>query len=803
MQRLAIGIIFALLCSLPAWTQISRTGSCAAQATSCTLSAVNSGDLIVCQGYRSASTTAPSLPGSNTSVLTLSTSSSGTTGAERMWCRKASSGSDTGSGTSTNASTVACIAYSGTGVGTTTNCATTGLGGHASNQAKASTTIDYPAITMSRTDNTSWVAEFAGDSAAVPGGSSDTTSVVCAPSNCSTAGIDTQAADTNATVTAHADHTVSVTSSTWLTAVAEILLATVATPTYNYDAGTYSGSVTVTISDATGGSSVVYCTDTSNTCTPGASYVSPVTISTTGTYLRSQATKSGMESSAVKSALYTITTPCTSNCPTLAQDVSWGSNDSQDTAVNNWIFNLPNPTLGGSSTQGDASNNTVVMAIYWGGGGSTTTISSITDDGPGGGNTWSTGPTCNDGGSPKTNIQISYVSGIKQGTQKVMLAFSGNTSNVLVRFAEFYNVGAMDGSSCTATGLSGPTLTAGSITPSATYDLIYQFGANGSLCCGNPVTSYVPGSGFNLLPSDRIYGAWAQWTVDGSTSPINPTMTASGNTDSWLSAAIAFKSAAAGTAPSATAIRIMREWHFLMGSGVNGATQTVQWPCYGNLSVLLNGEGPIYHPLDATTPVADTDSNTYSKVTAPSAQPYMFYAANQTCSSPNSRTVTLKNGTGISAGSTWVFYDVVNAATSPYDTSAVTAPGATQSVTGTSVCGAAGDTDHSPDITPTAGPGVVFVVTNEGTGPICALRTPATYIFDSAWATGITDGSSELDNGNAHGHVYYSGTPALDFHWDWANNGGGPSDINALAASFKQAPAAASGTRKRVMVTTN
>ena len=44
-------------------------------------------------------------------------------------------------------------------------------------------------------------------------------------------------------------------------------------------------------------------------------------------------------------------TACASPCPTLAQDVLWGTNDGQDTAVNGWNFVLPNPTLGSSASK--------------------------------------------------------------------------------------------------------------------------------------------------------------------------------------------------------------------------------------------------------------------------------------------------------------------------------------------------------------------------------------------------------------------------------------------------------------------
>lgn len=78
-----------------------------------------------------------------------------------------------------------------------------------------------------------------------------------------------------------------------------------ATPTFSPVAGTYSVAQTVTIGSATGGASIVYCQDTVNTCTPGTSYSTPVSVSATG-YLRAQATASGYTASSVGSAAYTF-----------------------------------------------------------------------------------------------------------------------------------------------------------------------------------------------------------------------------------------------------------------------------------------------------------------------------------------------------------------------------------------------------------------------------------------------------------------------------------------------------------------
>lgn len=285
---------------------ITRTGSCSNQATApatCTLSAVNTGDLIVCQGYRGASTTAPGTPGSNTSVLTRATTASGTTAAERIWCRKASSGSDTGSGSSTNSTAVACVAYSGTNVGTTANCNTTGIGGTASNAGKTSVIVDYPALTMTSTDGSSYVAGFAADSAAVPGAPTGMTTVSNAGA---TPGI--RVSDTNAGVSAWADQTVSITSGTYVSATVEIVGQRVATPTPSVLPGYWANSQTVSLSDATGSSTIHYTTDNSTPTCASTTYSSGISVPTTTT-IKAVGCKSGYATSDILSADYHIGNP--------------------------------------------------------------------------------------------------------------------------------------------------------------------------------------------------------------------------------------------------------------------------------------------------------------------------------------------------------------------------------------------------------------------------------------------------------------------------------------------------------------
>jgi hypothetical protein len=81
---------------------------------------------------------------------------------------------------------------------------------------------------------------------------------------------------------------------------------TVATPTFSPTAGTYTSSQSVTISVASpNASAVLYCQDTTNTCTPATSYSSAVSVTGTG-YLRAYATHSGFNNSGIASGQYQI-----------------------------------------------------------------------------------------------------------------------------------------------------------------------------------------------------------------------------------------------------------------------------------------------------------------------------------------------------------------------------------------------------------------------------------------------------------------------------------------------------------------
>ena len=81
--------------------------------------------------------------------------------------------------------------------------------------------------------------------------------------------------------------------------------APVATPSFSPGGGTYTGSVTVSISDATSGATIHYTTDGSTPTTSSPVYSSALTFNQTTT-LKAMAAASGMTDSAVASATYTI-----------------------------------------------------------------------------------------------------------------------------------------------------------------------------------------------------------------------------------------------------------------------------------------------------------------------------------------------------------------------------------------------------------------------------------------------------------------------------------------------------------------
>jgi hypothetical protein len=99
---------------------------------------------------------------------------------------------------------------------------------------------------------------------------------------------------------------------------------TVAAPTFSPPGGTYSSAQSVTLSDATAGSSIRYTVDGSTPTATSTLYSGPISVSATRT-INAIGLKSGSTTSAVASASYTIgTSPAT--CPTQSDTPDFGPN---------------------------------------------------------------------------------------------------------------------------------------------------------------------------------------------------------------------------------------------------------------------------------------------------------------------------------------------------------------------------------------------------------------------------------------------------------------------------------------------
>lgn len=246
-RKLAFLVILGTL-ACPLWAAVAHDGNCAATATSCTFSATATGDMKIVFAYVNNSVTIPSLPAGWTTIDSGATAATGVTAAFRIGCNVSSSSGDTGTGTWTGATMVSAISYSGTSVLTTGNCNFTGVGATAKNNAKTSTTLNYPAIgSPHQATGTSWFAGFAGASA---GAACTPTGMTSVASN--GAGPAVAVADTNAGAASWSSTNCTVTSGTWMSSVLEIAQASCKNTAYAGTNFTCKQSTAISIPGACG-----------------------------------------------------------------------------------------------------------------------------------------------------------------------------------------------------------------------------------------------------------------------------------------------------------------------------------------------------------------------------------------------------------------------------------------------------------------------------------------------------------------------------------------------------------------------
>lgn len=418
------------------------------------------------------------------------------------------------------------------------------------------------------------------------------------------------------------------------------------------------------------------------------------------------------------------------------------------------------------------AGNTLIMLILHESFGITSTITDAT-----GGNTWTKACTVSDSGN-HLDMDVWVAFNIVAGTRRVTATFSSQADDVSPRLLEFNNVTAVDG--CGGQTGSGTSVTSGSITPTVTGDLVLQnVFRSGTI----QATSYTPGSQSNitwqLADADLRESGSTQWGVYNSTSALNTTMSMAGST-SWISSSIFLKNGASGGTPT-SGIRVRSTQHnniFPTAEGGPSGTFNLQLPSSGNLLVAAFSSGG-----NSITSITDSNSNTWvSAGLTPHNDTLcqIWYAANATSS--NNLVVTVSKD-AYNTADTIVFFDVLGAATSPFDN-------ATQA-TGTQ--GSRSDFNTN-SITPTTSNGLIIAEMGVALNTISDTTTSGA-LFDSHFYDNNTGTFSQLDENNGWAHYYNSGTSAVTFGWHPLHpSGANIGNWAALSAAFKAAPAAATKT---------
>jgi hypothetical protein len=377
-------------------------------------------------------------------------------------------------------------------------------------------------------------------------------------------------------------------------------------------------------------------------------------------------------------------------------------------------------------------------------------------------------------------VSIYVASNVAAGSRMVNLHRSNITPNVAMSVSEYYNVGAVDASACHPFSGSSTSITAGSMTPTVTGDLLWQWAINAGGGGGlpNSTSSFSAGSQSNITwqlnGTDLYDGDATQAGIYNATSTINPTFT-SGTAQNFTSCAVALKAASVGTAPTAT-FRIL---HMLHQQHPKSAANpfAVQFPTSGNLIVnsYISGGSNI-------ASISSSPSNTWSSTgpqvgnEAITALSQIYYAANASTSSSMTMAVSRNDN---SRDGTFMLYDITGAASSPFDKDS---GGETANQTGL----VSSFTTCSGCLTPSSTNEIVIANAGWNFCTGIGVGAPNGSLLDSATDTGNgVDGPESVDQNNGWLHYYDPNTNPVTVTWAMACGGTAESEWAGRVAAFK------------------
>jgi hypothetical protein len=336
-------------------------------------------------------------------------------------------------------------------------------------------------------------------------------------------------------------------------------------PTFSPAGGTYATAQTVTIGDATGGTTIYYTTNGTTPTTSSSVYSGPVAVSASGT-LQAIALETGYTTSVTGSATYTI-----------SSTVSVSTSCYQGSAASSF-------TMGPINTTGA---NEIAIAVA-----SFNVISSVTDNM---GNGYAIGLTAESGGSPNNQIFYWNTPTVGSGHNFTVNGNSGLYASACV-FVMYGVTGGYSGAqNANSVGYSSATCQGGSITPGSGQQVVVAgFGTYAPTGVPTLDSSYTVGA-YQAGAAGSAFGEAAGYIIQPSGTATNPKWNW-GNSATTPGCVIAAFSGGPGVPTAAIPT-------FTPAAGTYASSQTV------SISDATPGT-TIYYTTNGTTPA--TSSSVYS-----------------------------------------------------------------------------------------------------------------------------------------------------------------------------------------------
>lgn len=449
-----------------------------------------------------------------------------------------------------------------------------------------------------------------------------------------------------------------------------------------------------------------------------------------------------------------------STTPQLVQHVSSASMSPfvGDPNGNNYTFKLPNPPISGDAL--------IVKLTYTNG----LAVSSISHTVGG-----SFGAACQTTGQGNAIVSAVYVLPNVSNPSSAIDTFTITLNSAANQFSytvsEWTNIATSSpcngGKATNSISPSGGSISPGAFTPGAnpagnlilTFVDMDEFGNNGT----SP-TGWTAGTNFTLLDDmtantgSGYLSRASQYYFQATPASLTPSITVAGSTDQYNSISVALKVAPSG-GPLPSTIYIVKINHESSVGTPNSGTWHLQQPTAGNLRVYVLPWSNLVTSITSSDTCAG-GVNTYTpEIADPGNSPQIWFEANCPANPNLVNTFVLSTGPQYSSER---FFDVANAAASPFD---VAAGGATGSCPGTTKA-------NAPNITPTGTGRLVIAGGALSTGPGLAVTSPTGAIWDLVNYPGETD-ACIMENADLLGHFYNGNTTLENWTWTITNTGQG------------------------------